>query len=75
LVIILNYFGSKKKKKKGNISSLFLILYPFFKILNGFTPKPQIPPGLLLVHFTMGPLINLFGFFPRIPLGEFKKNG
>ncbi|PID87390.1 prolipoprotein diacylglyceryl transferase [Candidatus Gracilibacteria bacterium] len=67
LYIILNYFY-KKKHKKGQIASLFLIFYAIFRIIVEIffrTPDPQI--GYLFGFMTMGIILSL----PMLIIGIF----
>ena len=53
-------FISKKNfaKKAGQISSLFLILYSFFRIITEFFRTPDLHIGYLFFNLTLGQLIS-----------------
>ncbi len=74
LFIILNFVISKKSKKDGYISSLFLIFYSIFRFLIEFTREPDEHIGLIVFNLSMGQLISIITLIFGIALWQFKKN-
>jgi phosphatidylglycerol:prolipoprotein diacylglycerol transferase len=48
-----------KKLKKGVLSSIFLILYGFFRFFVEFFREPDVQLGFIVSFFTMGQLLSL----------------
>jgi phosphatidylglycerol:prolipoprotein diacylglycerol transferase len=75
LFVILNYLNNKDSfKKPGIISSIFLILYSFFRILIEFFREPDSQIGYLILNVTMGQFISIIFLFFGIFLYLSKKN-
>ena len=60
ILFFMLQFISKKNfaKKAGQISSLFLILYSFFRIITEFFRTPDLHIGYLFFNLTLGQLIS-----------------
>ena len=75
LFFILNYLVKKDEfKKPGLISSVFLILYSFFRFFIEFFREPDSQIGYLFFQLTLGQIISVLFFFSGIFLYIFKKN-
>ena len=75
LFFILNYLAEKDKFKiSGLISSIFLILYSFFRFFIEFFREPDSQIGYLFVQLTLGQIISILFFFSGIFLYIIKKN-
>ena len=75
LFIVLNYLNNKYSfKKPGIVSSIFLILYSFFRIIIEFFREPDSQIGYLFFNLTMGQLISIIFLFFGIFLYLSKKN-
>ena len=74
LFIILNYIISRSGKRDGYVSSIFLIVYSFFRFMIEFTREPDQNLGLLFLNLSMGQIISVIGFFIGIILWQSKKN-
>ncbi|MDD2907330.1 MAG: prolipoprotein diacylglyceryl transferase [Candidatus Gracilibacteria bacterium] len=60
LFLFLNYFYLKGNLKRGQIASLFLILYSIFRLLvEIFFREPDSQIGYILGYFTMGEILSL----------------
>ena len=59
LFFILRFISKKNfAKKTGQISSLFLVLYSFFRIITEFFRTPDLHIGYLFFNLTLGQLIS-----------------
>ena len=58
LFLILNFY-KKKLINPGFISSLFLMIYSFFRFFIEFTREPDIHLGLIIYQLSMGQIISL----------------
>ena len=74
LFIILNYIISRSGKRDGYVSSIFLIVYSFFRFMIEFTREPDQNLGLLFLNLSMGQIISVIVFFIGIILWQSKKN-
>ena len=75
LFFLLNYLAKKKKfTTPGLISSLFLILYSFFRFVLEFFRAPDLQIGYLLFNLTMGQLVSIIFLFLGVYLYLSKKN-
>ena len=74
LFIILNYIISRSGKRDGYVSSIFLIVYSFFRFMIEFTREPDQNLGLLYLNLSMGQIISVIVFFIGIILWQSKKN-
>ena len=74
LFIILNYLVSKKNRKHGYISSLFLIFYSVFRFFVEFTREPDQHIGYLIFNLSMGQIISVFVLLAGAFLWKSKKN-
>ena len=60
LFLILNYLYRKKVFiNPGVISSIFLILYSFFRIIIEYFREPDIQLGYLIFNLTMGQIVSI----------------
>jgi len=77
LFFILNIFYNKFSEKKGLISSLFLILYSFFRFVIEFTRSPDPHLGFIFFKLSMGQVLSVLFFFTGLFLfyicNDFKK--
>ena len=74
LFYILNYLVTRKGKKDGYASSLFLIFYSIFRFLIEFTREPDEHIGFIVFNLSMGQLISIIVLIFGIALWQFKKN-
>ena len=74
LFIILNCLVSKKNRKHGYISSLFLIFYSIFRFFIEFTREPDQHIGYLIFNLSMGQIISVFVLLAGAFLWKSKKN-
>ena len=73
LFSILIYFRKKKfLEKPGLISSIFLIIYSFFRFIIEFFREPDEQLGYLIFNLSMGQIISLIFIFLGIILFYFK---
>ncbi len=77
LFFILQFFYKKFSNKTGLISSLFIIIYSFFRFLIEFTRMPDINLGLIIFNLTMGQVISviflLFAIYLFYVRNDYKK--
>ncbi len=71
LFIILNLF-KKRLNIPGVISSLFLIIYSFFRFFIEYTREPDVHLGKILFNLSMGQIISLITILFGILLLYFK---
>ena len=60
LFIAMNFIMFKKNYKLGNCSSMFLILYGFFRIFSEFFREPDAQIGYLFNLMSMGVFLSIF---------------
>jgi len=74
LFFLLNYFAKKDNfKNPGLISSMFLILYSFFRFILEFFREPDSQIGYLIYQLTIGQFISIVFFSLGISLYLKKK--
>ena len=74
LFFLLNYFAKKDSfKNPGLISSMFLILYSFFRFILEFFREPDSQIGYLIYQLTIGQFISIVFFSLGISLYLKKK--
>ena len=72
LFILLNFVFKKYLNRSGKITSLFLIVYSFFRFIIEFTREPDAQLGYFLLNLTMGQIISIVFFAIGLFLFYFK---
>ena len=75
LFILLNHIAKNKiYETPGIISSIFLILYSFFRFILEFFREPDTHIGYLMWGLTLGQILSIVFLFFGLSLYLFKKN-
>ncbi|MFA5829975.1 MAG: prolipoprotein diacylglyceryl transferase [Candidatus Gracilibacteria bacterium] len=59
VLFMIVYFVSKKTKRTGVVTGIFLIFYGIFRFAIEFTREPDVQIGYILKYFTEGQILSL----------------